>query len=295
MLSTLLQNPPIPYFPFTGEAYQPKLGIQPLELSHWIEPGDDRSYQLTEKQRLVAQYPKQVIAMHEGALDACLELEQTLRQYLLEHWPQLYKQQGSCFHILPHGLEFNTQDIKAPLENIAQYVQEDFCLLSAKAPVLLEAGCLCFPSRWSLLDKMGKDTFGIHKPVPGFASTIGKPTQTFLERIREEGPVWRLNWTIHDSDELFCPKADEHPLELTVETVLARTFLRMERQTLRRLPQTKYVVFSIRTYVVPMPQVIANSERKQILTATLEQLPLDVAHYKGMRFFYPTLLAALRN
>lgn len=57
--------------------------------------------------------------------------------------------------------------------------------------------------------------------------------------------------------------------------------LRTERQTLRRLPRSGAVVFTIRTYFTPMVELGRETGVPERLASALRSWPLDVAGYKG--------------
>lgn len=233
-----------------------------------------------------------VLRVLPGAEKACLELRDTLASHLATTFPQKFSLRERTLST-PLGLHYSppTQAEEA-LEQISQWTQEDWAIMSAKPPVRLDAGLICFPSRWSLAEKIGLDADGIHGPVPKYAS-ISKPTQSFLERISTEKPMWRMNWTIHDSDRLFCPTPHPPADGLSEGNILERTWLRIERQTLRRLPQTGSVVFSIRTYLHLMSDVVATHEHRRQAKESILALSPESAAYKGMRNFYRLLVARL--
>jgi hypothetical protein len=114
-----------------------------------------------------------------------------------------------------------------------------------------------------------------------------------LERLPVGKPVWRVNWTMHDSDHLCCPDPVPGRTDLTVDDVLENTWFRMERQTLRRLPVNGHVVFTIRTYLIPMREVIADPDRHRAVASTIRTLPPETAVYKGMSTFVAVLSQAL--
>ena len=147
--------------------------------------------------------------------------------------------------------------------------------------------------RWNLPEKFGKASAAIHASVPQFATTIGPAAHSFLERLTVEKPIWRLNWTIHDSDTLFAP----HPVpgrdDLTPANVLANVFLRVERQTLCRLPATGAVVFTIRTHLNPILDAIPTPETTRLLLQTLELLPAALVAYRSMAKLITPLKDAL--
>ena len=59
-----------------------------------------------------------------------------------------------------------------------------------------------------------------------------------------------------------------------------RLFLRVERETLRRFPNTDTVLFTIRTYIRPLAHLAARPEDAARLADALANLPDDVADYK---------------
>src|SRR6185369_15328865 len=90
----------------------------------------------------------------------------------------------------------------------------------------------------------------IHAPVPAYADELAARVDRFLDRL--DRPVWRRNWFIHDSPELHLP---EPPVHLPTPRVPDDLWLRSERQTLRRLPSTGAVLFTIGTQLVPLTVV----------------------------------------
>lgn len=272
------------YFPLGDDDSRPQLHLKSLDIADWIEIDSEHSIQLSRKADILKRHRETVLrTVPDSIADAgAIELNLILRQHLVEH------------HALPLKTEAHPRDAGEALSQIATWVQEDWALLSPEPPVKLIAGLICFPSRWSLADKIGLDSHGIHAPVPRF-SGIAKPTQTFLERLAVDKPMWRINWTIHDSNELFCPGPHPSATDLTRENIISRTWLRIERQTLRRLPQTKTVAFSIRTYMHPLTEVVSDPSRTQTLKSTLEKLNPETSGYKGMGAFYPLLLDAVQK
>jgi hypothetical protein len=59
-----------------------------------------------------------------------------------------------------------------------------------------------------------------------------------------------------------------------------RLFLRVERETLRRFPETECVLFTIRTYIRPLSHLVERPEDARRLADALSQLPDDVRDYK---------------
>lgn len=272
----------VPYFPFTGEKYEPKMGLKPLRWENWLEIDEKYAACIARKRELFRTERETVLQVYPEANDFCLELHDHLKAHIAAVAPQL------C-----------TGDLKPTrgaqaLADLSTWTQEDWCLVEPKDPSRLVAGAVCFPSRWSLKEKMGKSPERVHEPVPDF-SKIQAPTKNFMEKLTPERPMWRLNWTIHDSDELFCPGPHASGKVLHAGNVLEECYLRVERQTLSRLPRTGAIVFSIRTHLNPLLEAIDTPEKRELLRLSLEGLPAETAAYRGMAPFFEELKEALTD
>ncbi|HEX2383357.1 MAG TPA: DUF3445 domain-containing protein [Acidimicrobiales bacterium] len=253
------------------------MGLSRIDESEWLAPDDNRDEQLALKRSLLRDRRDEVLlTLPDVDTDpACTEL---LRM-LVRRGP--YRGHGDP--------EF--EDALA-LETAALSVQEDLCVLlpDADGRLVLAAACVCFPSHWRLADKMGQPAADIHGPVPRYEGELAKKVDTFLDRLRAPAVLKRRNWTIHESAELFAPQSHEH-----ADTTIAPDdlWLRSERQTLRRLPETDAVVFTIRTQQV---QIRALRHRPDIagkLADRLEAQPEDRARYAGFSAHLPALVHRL--
>ena len=93
-----------------------------------------------------------------------------------------------------------------------------------------------------------------------------------------------------DSPELHQPtKARQSP-----RGDLADWFFRVERQTLRRLPQSDAAVFTIRNYVASAKEMCdTHEEFGATLLLNLDTAPEEMQHYKGWIGVADRLRAAL--
>lgn len=165
-----------------------------------------------------------------------------------------------------------------PLDAAGRLVQEDLCLLIERdgAP-RLDAASLCFPSYWRLRDKLGQPMAAVHDPVAHYADELAARVDRFLAALRPERPVWRRNWSIHDDPSYFLPdptppRAVDPPDGL---------WLRSERQTLRRLPRTGAILFTIRTQQVPLAVVAERPDVARRLAAAIAAWSAELRAYKG--------------
>lgn len=276
-------------------AYEPgphrlAMGLKPLDLAEWIEIDCHLPADLAEKRRLLTHQHEDVFAALRQAEAASAETLALLVEHLPERYPQVYQREGDWLINLAAGEQWHLTDPQLhPLELAGRLVQEDFAVMSrdaASGEYRLTAACVCFPSRWKLADKVNQSLWGIHVPVPGYDTELGNPMDRLFDRLKVEKPVWRLNWSVLDSPALFQPVAPPQPPDappITPQNAGERLWLRMERQTLRRLPVSGEILFTIRIYTESLAAVASKPGRAARLAAALRGLDADIRRYKSLR------------
>ena len=131
---------------------------------------------------------------------------------------------------------------------------------AASGEYRLAAAVLCFPARWLLHEKMGRPLTIIHDPVPDYDDDLARRVNRVFAAVRPERPLVRINWTVHPTPELFLPLGLSDKLMMEPEPD-GRMYLRTERQTLVRLPETGAVVFGIKTSVSPLETLAPDAAR----------------------------------
>ena len=186
-------------------------------------------------------------------------------------------------------------DPVATLCAIGESLEPDFLLLKpdeAGAMKLL-AGCVCFPSSWSLEEKMGRPIEFIHSVVPGLNEQLGQPIAQFLRRMTPDIAWLRANWGLSRSPEL-----NQHPRRalsrLDGSVKFDEVWLRVEHQALVALPRTGGVLFGIRVVVHPLAEVKRNAEAARGLHRALQSMPEAMAVYKGIAPAREALLGMLK-
>ncbi len=288
------------YRPFLDGSWRLAMGLKALDLEDWIEIDDGFAGQLAERRALLEERRDQVCLALPESLIGQAEVLALLLDHLPARFPETYRRSAEAIENLVTGERF-ALDLPAwrhaPLELAGRLVQEDLCLLRrSERGYRLIAGVLCFPSHWRLADKLGRPLDLIHAPVPGFAGQLAATVDRFFDNLQVERPVWRANWSLVDTPELFLPP--EHRLQrkrVAAEHAGEQVWLRVERQTLRRLPRTRDVLFTIRTYVEPLASVIDTPATARALAARLTELPDAMAAYKGIAPIRAPLLAWLED
>ncbi len=234
----------LPILPWMVPALWRLPGIQPLDPDIWLEVDDAFAAQLAEKAWLMATRRDDVLVMTEAARLAADEL----LRCVLAH---LSRKPGYAVCddrvTRPDGVQVPL-DLDAPLLTLGHLVQEDFCLLQKQGEEhVLTAGLLAFPGSWTLAEKIGRPLTAIHRPVKPYDDQMARRVQRLFDMIRPGQPLFRMNALLYGDPTLYQPKS-EHD---TRPRIGERHFLRAEKQSLLRLPETGAVVFSIHTWVVP--------------------------------------------
>jgi hypothetical protein len=284
----------MPHYAFLDGPFRLAMGLHALEPGAWLEVGPDTRSQMAERRRLLAERPAEVVDALPESTAAQQELMALLHEYLPMRFPERWQRIGGTLVNRDTGERFPA-DPAEPLATIGRMVQEDFCLLQdSPSGYRLTAAVLCFPAHWRLSDKLGRPLDVIHEPVPGFAERLAGPAHRFFAALQAPRPVWRVNWSLVGTPELYLPP-DAHGRAREVSATHAGTqlWLRVERQTLRRLPGSGAVVFGIRTYVEPLAEVAAVPATAKALADRIREMPPATAVYKGIASIREPLLAYL--
>lgn len=271
------------YLPIDGRPLRVSMGTRPLDLADWIEIDEHRVAEMAEKERLIATQPDDVIASIPRGDAGSAETLDLLLAYLPDRFPDVYESRDEGLNDRQRGVVVRS-DGGHPIDVAGRLVQEDLCVMSRDGGQwLLTAASLCFPSRWRLADKVGHDLTAIHGPVP-FYQRIASPVQTFFDRLTPDRPIWRVNWTLLDDPALFQPEVASRwrDIDLAGRDLGDVLHFRVERQTLRSLPRSGDVLFTIRTYVRPMRELEAMRPGAFAdLADTLATTPGPTIDYKG--------------
>ena len=259
--------------PVDGKPDRVHVGARALNLDDWFEINQDYEDYVAYKLKLLSTKHDEVFVSLPLGDHGSREVLALMR----EHLPRIYPQRW------PTGVPVD--ESRHPLEAASLLVQEDLSLMTqVGTDWVLSAASLCFPSRWDVRDKIGKNLVGIHAPVPHYEEKIGTATQNLFDKLSVERPIWRVNWTVMDSGELHQPTAPRGPdaMQLSSENIEQALHFRRERQTLRKLPESGDILFTIRTYTDPFATVVEQfPEFRRNIGSTIAGASPQTADYKG--------------
>jgi hypothetical protein len=175
-----------------------------------------------------------------------------------------------------------------PLEYITRQTQGDFTLQDERDQNLwVDAGMVTTQADWSLDFDIGMGFHEWHAPVPlAHEKGIFDRALKFLLKLQHGAPVRRFNWTM-TVDPLLDTSPENYPkwgptrAEITPENVGQRLHLRVELQTLWRLPRSNAIAFPIRCYLIKFDELVTQPKWARRLHRVVRDIHPDLAAYKG--------------
>lgn len=222
-------------------------GTGPIALADWLQRDDAYAAQMAYRDRLIAGRPEAVHGLLPGAEAAAAELLAMALDHLAVA-PGYVRDADAVTR--PDGVRVPLDG--PPLLVAGRLVQEDLCILEKPEGAgehVLTAAILCFPSNWTLAQKLGRTLGRIHLPIESYDANIARRVQRMFDLIRPEAPVMRANLIVYNEGDLHNPRPEFE--RHTPEPGTGR-FVRVERQTILRLPRTRAMVFSIHTFMVAL-------------------------------------------
>lgn len=223
------------------------------------------------------------------------ELLDLVAEYLARRHPARFALQGEGharqLASLAEGLSWRFRDYEArPLALLGQLLQEDLCLMredgrSGGAAAgehgghgagrhLFVAGCVM--DSFDPVEKHMLPMLELHGPVPRYATDLHESMGQVFKALRK--PFWRANFGLMEWRE----EGEGEELALSDEERLDRMYLKVEYETLRRLPlHAEYLVFTIRRHLSPLPSLAKTPFACAALATELRNLPPELLAYKG--------------
>lgn len=275
--------PPPPHALFTPEGgdAEPlfRIGLAPIPPERWFEGGEEAI--AARKDAVFAAHPTLCWGETDGSRPA-----QTEAAGLVADW-----------------LGTPVEHDGAPLWLASCLVSDDLCLMEKRGGEwTLTAASLCAPSFFTAKDAVGLPLSGLHGPVPGFNDSLLVRTARIFDHLAVDSILERRNWSLVNSDALFLPSSE--PLrarlsEQTPEEIGAELVVRRERQTIRRLPETGAILFTIRIWREALNELLADPARRTAFAAAWARLMSaegeDFRTYKRLHLLDPAVHALLER
>ncbi|HZF15418.1 MAG TPA: DUF3445 domain-containing protein [Steroidobacteraceae bacterium] len=302
-------------FPFAEDEYMYSVNIEP----HVAGPqGSVTEFAIDVDEHYVAECRERAIVLAAEPLRYqalphmmsaqwdCLEL---IMESLARDYPAHFSlaRTGARWHWInrPLGIDHTftfgdrTTLPQEPLEYITRQTQGDWVVMDQREGDLwCEAGMVTTQADWSLDFDVGMTFKEWHGPVP-VAHELGVFDRAlkYLLNLRLNEPVRRLNWTMTIHPRLDTSPENYHqwgPDRASVTLANAGdAYLRVELQGLWRLPRSNGIVFSVRAYLISMPELVTIPKWARRMHRVLKSLHPALADYKGLTRYRETVAAWL--
>ena len=274
------------------------MGLQARHPDELVEIDDRYAPEMAERRHLLATRHADVFAAEPGTDAARAEVLDLVASLLPRRYPAWFTRHGTTLHNHLTGEAWDlAHPPHDPLELAGRLVQEDLCIIDITGPSpVLAAAILCAPSRWRLAEKIGRPLADVHDRVPLYADRLSSPVDRFMHALRPGKMAERLNWSVVDDPALFQTGGKhrtQHDPAITSANAPTTLFVRVERQTLVRLPRSASVLFAIHVHSYPLARVMAVPGAAADLAAAVRALPDELATYKSLPAFRTALLACL--
>jgi hypothetical protein len=258
------------------EAADFQIGLRPIPLADWLEGGE---------------------ADPAARKDPLYE---TVRDLVWAETPGSEAGQAEALALVEAALGPASTPAGLPaLYAAARRVSDDLCLMEKRdGQWRLTALSLSAGGFFTAAEAIGKSLGELHGPVTGFADRFLTRVQRVFGGLRPELVLERRNWTVLNSAELHTPASA--PIRARIPQIdpseAGRVLhLRVERQTLRRLPQTGGALFTIRVWLAPLGDLAAEPDRLAAFAGAWRAATPDLRAYKRFDLYDDLVEAFLRD
>ncbi|MGV3553702.1 MAG: heme-dependent oxidative N-demethylase family protein [Croceibacterium sp.] len=180
------------------------------------------------------------------------------------------------------------------LEGAARAHWEDMCLLARHGDeevYRLIGAAVAFPTDWQPGSKLGLPLAAMHQPIDNYAEQLASPVDRFMTKLKPGAIYGRCNWFVAPTDALrWVGQPPEQAFgHVSADNAGETLFVRSERQTLRRLPETGAILFTIGVHVAPLGSLSPGNIA--FMAEALATIPENEARRRGAAHFAPQLRA----
>jgi hypothetical protein len=260
-----------------------RIGLKPINEENWLEIDDKFKDEINLKKNLLSSNRTEVLQTSTDSQAAQEELLELITNHLEEYHSDKYDFDGQIIHVkaTKESVDLSNKDL-VPIETASLLVQEDLFLMNPRGDKFyLEAASMSAPSHWSLTDKFSKNLMNVHEGVPNYKEKIGNRVNQIFNKLPTDRILERLNWSLFDSPNLFQPVDSTTHVRIKKKAV-KDLYLRVERQTIRKLPVHGSIVFTIRVHVDPLLSISKNQDLLNGLDLAIKNLPHEMKDYKSI-------------
>ena len=245
--------------PFATGAFTWKMNTRSIEVNDWLQVDESREEDLLLKK-------KGPVGNHlNGSEPTSKKLLETIESWLIQRSVSVPELDVSLH----------------PIDRCGRLVQEDVCLMERISESwILTAASVCFPTQWDPFSKIGLALDQIHQPVPRYEQDLMPRPGNFMDRISDGMIVARTGWSLTASSDLSL-NSEDRVVDKHLEEDPSELIVRVERQTLRKVPKSEAIAFTIRIHRWPLNVIREDVELAKDLLVSLKAIPDEIKPYKS--------------
>ena len=266
------------HLPFLSNPDVLHMGLNEVSEESWLEIKPLKN-SFRNKIELLENFSHEILFENYEFQSANMNFFEALKSYLSTYYSDEYtfNKKSIDIYLDDFSSQINSSK-KTDLELMSSLIPEDILILVPESEnYVLRSAAVFSPSNWDLKSKINKPLDIIHEPVPGYEKTLSTKVNSFLNRLPASRIFERFNWSIYPSKKLFF-----HPRypEFTSET--NELFLRVERQTFRKLNDSSAIMFTIGVHNYPLMEVLKIKRAPESLMTAIKLMPESIKIYKGL-------------
>lgn len=249
---------PRPYRPFRW-AYHQTMSLTKMENDWWLELENSYVDRIKQRQDLFRRNGKAVLQALPGSELACKELMEMALQFLCARYPKYFnldiKKKVFYNSILKSKTDLSCTP---PLHVLLDNVPEDFAIMlrdDKTGGYVFRAGIICSALGWNVASKIGLRLHEIHAPIPDYKEKMQFSMDRYFAKKPTDKCIQRGSWGLEVDQPLYMPPGDPHEVvreQQLPDLNISRCHLRVDWQTLRRLPLSGSIVFNFKALFTPV-------------------------------------------
>jgi len=278
---------PRPYRPFRWPYHQ-TMSLTKLEPDWWLELENTYKSRIAQRKQLYSQHAESVLQWLPGSELASKELMEMALQFYCARYPQHFTLHDDK-KTFENKILGTKQDVskKHPLLVLLDNVPEDFAIMLRNPETgyyHFRAGMICSALGWNTGTKIGMQLHQIHGPIPDYKEKMQFSMDRFFTKMPAFKPIQRGSWGLEVDQPLYMPPGDPHEKYRDFQSPdlsLSRCHLRVDWQTLRRLPLSGAIVFNFKAVFTPVTEFRDEPYVPSMISKVLNEGKEAIMKYKN--------------
>ncbi|KAE8152386.1 hypothetical protein BDV25DRAFT_137957 [Aspergillus avenaceus] len=259
---------PLKLRPFKPK-YNLTMAIEEATVSELIEMDKNYADRIALRKALMTDHPETVLGAEQCVAAAVNEFYSWMVEtYLPTRFPRMFRLsppfKPSILHNLVTNEKLPLRAVGHPIETLrvlGGLVDEDVLFLLPSDDgdgYTLKGFVTCFPNGFNTKEKLNVKLRDIHKPVPKYKEKLEKSMDRYFDKLKVGKFMKRANWTITTTPNLAFFQGTHLYEGDTVsqeEVNVENARFRCERQVVHRLPQSRAIILTIKTYLYTLSEI----------------------------------------